>query len=78
MLSYSGDGGPALNAQMNGPQGVAADSAGDLFIADTTNNRIREVRAADHQIITVAGPGSPVYNGDNQAATSAELFNPPV
>ena len=40
---YSGDGGPATAAELDRPQGVAVDAAGDLFIADTDNNRIREV-----------------------------------
>jgi hypothetical protein len=56
----SGDGGPATSAQLNNPQGVAVDSAGNLFIADTGNDRIRKVSAASGIITTVvstqAGP----------------------
>ncbi len=53
---FSGDGGPATQAQLNGPQGLAIDAAGDLFIADTGNNRIREV-TPDGLIQTFAGTG---------------------
>src|SRR5215831_15372649 len=57
---FSGDGGPAASAQLNNPQGVAVDSAGNLYIADTGNNRIRKVSAASGIITTVvsnqAGP----------------------
>jgi sugar lactone lactonase YvrE len=51
-----GDGGPAVNAQLNAPEGVAADSAGDVFIADTGNQRIRRVSAGDGFISTVVAP----------------------
>ena len=40
---FSGDGGPALSAELNHPQGVAVDAAGDLLVADVSSNRIREV-----------------------------------
>ena len=43
---YSGDGGPATSAKLNGPHGVAVDGSGNIYIADTTNNVIREVFAA--------------------------------
>jgi autotransporter-associated beta strand protein len=74
---YSGDGGQAINAQLNSPQGVAVDTAGDLFIADSNNNVIREVNHATGVISTVAGDGNWNYSGDGGAATSAELFDPP-
>lgn len=54
---YSGDGGPAASALLNGPVGLAMDSAGNLYIADSGNNRIRMV-APDGTISTVAGTGS--------------------
>ena len=73
---YSGDGGPATAAELNGPDGVAVDSAGDLFIADTVNNVIREVVKATGDIITVAGNGTAGYSGDNGPATAAELDSP--
>ena len=73
---YSGDGGPATAAELNGPRGVAVDSAGDLFIADIGNNVIREVVKATGDIITVAGNGTAGYSGDNGPATAAELNAP--
>ena len=71
-----GDGGKATAAKIDFPGSVAVDSAGDLFIADTDNNRIREVNAATGVITTVAGNGTPGYSGDNGLATSAELDGP--
>jgi hypothetical protein len=70
---YSGDNGPAANAELNSPLGIAIDSAGDLFIADTGNNVVREVVHATGNIITVAGNGTAGYSGDNGPATDAEL-----
>ena len=55
---FSGDGGPATSAQLNDPQGVAVDGAGDLFIADTFNNAIREV-TPDGTITTVVNSAAP-------------------
>jgi trimeric autotransporter adhesin len=72
---YSGDGGPATRAQLNGPSGVALDRAGNLYIADTSNNRIRKVSLAGI-ITTVAGNGTPGYSGDGGPATSAQLSGP--
>jgi hypothetical protein len=70
---FGGDGGPATQAALNGPSGVAVDGAGDLFIADRGNNRVREVVAATGVITTVAGTGSPGYGGDGGPATQAAL-----
>ncbi len=58
---FSGDGGPATSAQLNDPQGVAVDSAGDLFIADTFNNAIREVTPAGiiTTVVNTAAPKAP-------------------
>ena len=72
---YSGDGGSATSAQLSGPYGVALDSSSNLFIADTSNNRIRKVNTLGI-ITTVAGTGSKGYNGDNISATSAGLNYP--
>ncbi len=72
---YSGDNGPAANAQISFPQAVAIDSSGNLYIADTGNNRIRRVSSTG-TITTVAGNGSQGYTGDNGAATAAELSGP--
>lgn len=72
---YSGDGGMATNASMGVIKGVAADSAGDLFIADSTPGTIRKVDA-NGVITTFAGSGSIGYSGDGGAATSAQLSVP--
>jgi uncharacterized protein (TIGR03437 family) len=74
-FGYSGDGGPAVKAQLNGPQGVAVDAAGNLYIADTENNLIREVTAGG-LIASVAGNGVAGYSGDGGQATSAQVGNP--
>jgi len=73
---YSGDGGPATSAELNGTGGMAVDGLGNLYIADINNNRIREVAAATGIITTVAGDGFGSYSGDGSAATSAELYLP--
>ena len=73
---FSGDGGPAGNAWLNRPEGIAVDAAGNLYIADTFNNRIRKV-ATDGTIATVAGSGSEIYSGDNTPATATGLGLPP-
>src|ERR1035437_8178345 len=70
-----GDGGPATAAQLNFPTGVAADAAGNLFIADTFNNRIRKV-SANGIITTVAGTGARGFGGDGGPATAAQLNYP--
>lgn len=72
---YRGDGGQATNAELDYPFDVAVDWLGDLFIADTVNNVIREV-FPDGTIATVAGNGSGGYSGDGGYATDAELFRP--
>ena len=79
---FSGDGGPATSAQLNDPQGVALDGAGDLFIADTFNNAVREVTPAG-VISTVvnsapAAGGTPPAGGEsNGAAPTASKLNTP-
>ncbi|MGD0778418.1 MAG: hypothetical protein ABSC05_37030, partial [Candidatus Solibacter sp.] len=70
-----GDGGPATAAQLNFPTGVAVDAAGNLFIADTFNNRIRKV-SANGTITTVAGTGARGFGGDGGPATAAQLNYP--
>ena len=71
---FSGDGGPATRAALNTPQGVAVDSAGNLYIADTDNNRIRKVSGGT--ITTVAGNGNQGFSGDGGPAASASLNYP--
>jgi sugar lactone lactonase YvrE len=72
---FSGDGGPATAAQLDTQDGVAVDSAGNLYIADSFNFRIRKVTAAG-VISTVAGNGTPGFSGDGGLATAAQLGNP--
>ena len=74
-FSYSGDGGAATNASLNGPQGVASDASGNICIADEYNNRIRRVDT-NGIITTVAGNGSGTYAGDGSTATNASLRQP--
>ena len=73
-LGYSGDGGQATSAQLNGPVGVAVDGQGNLYIADRGNNRIRKVSGGI--ITTVAGNGTMGYSGDGGQATSAQVNQP--
>lgn len=73
---YSGDNGPASAAMMDGPQNVATDAAGNIYIADEFNNVIRRVDYATHQITTIAGTGVAGFTGDNDQATAAQLNLP--
>jgi sugar lactone lactonase YvrE len=69
---YSGDGGPAAKAELNDPQGIAFDAAGNLYFADSHNHRLRRIDT--HGIITtVAGTGREGDNGDGGPAVNAEL-----
>ncbi|MEU6811672.1 RICIN domain-containing protein [Streptomyces sp. NPDC046831] len=72
---FRGDGGPAVSAQLNGLHGVVVDGAGNLYIADLGNHRIRKV-TADGNISTVAGTGVAGFSGDDGPAVSAKLNNP--
>ncbi len=72
---FAGDGGPAKAAQLCFPRSVAVDAAGNLFIADTLNNRIRKVSIAG-VISTVAGNGLAGFSGDGGPATNARLAFP--
>jgi uncharacterized protein (TIGR03437 family) len=72
---YSGDGGPAASAALNAPQGVAVDSLGNVYIADTGNNVVRMVSAAG-TIATIAGGGSEGESGYSGPATGAWLQSP--
>ncbi|MGE7271105.1 fibronectin type III domain-containing protein [Brevibacillus panacihumi] len=72
---YSGDGGPATSAQLNYPNGVTVDSNGNLYIADSSNHRIRKVDTSG-TISTVAGNGNLGYSGDGGPATWYTLNGP--
>lgn len=74
-VGFGGDGGPATAAQLNSPYGLAMDAAGNLYIADTGNNRIRKVTASG-TISTVAGTGIGDFAGDGGVATAAKLNFP--
>ena len=74
-ISYQGDGGAATNASLDGPTSVAFDPAGNLYIADYNNNRIRQVNP-NGLITTVAGNGNHGWSGDGGAATNASLYYP--
>ena len=73
-LGFSGDNGPATSAEMNDPFGVAVDLAGNIYIADTYNYRIRKV--SQGVITTAAGNGTYNFSGDNLPAVSAQLLTP--
>ena len=72
---FSGDGGPATVAQLSSPRGVAVDAAGNLYIADRGNGRVRRVDRFG-TITTVAGTGEYGYSGDGGPATAARLRSP--
>src|SRR5437870_9584387 len=72
---FAGDGGPISAAQFMNPLGIAADASGNLYIADTGNNRIRQV-GADGTVATIAGNGTYGFSGDGSKATDAELAQP--
>jgi hypothetical protein len=75
---YNADGIPAIAATVNGPYGVALDSSGNLFVADTFNSRIRKIDMSGVTpiISTVAGNGTAGFSGNGGPATSAELEYP--
>jgi uncharacterized protein (TIGR03437 family) len=72
---YSGDGGWALATDLNHPLGIALDPAGNLFIADSDNHRIRMV-TPDGILTTIAGDGNPGFAGDGGAALTAQMYAP--
>ncbi|HLF41335.1 MAG TPA: phytase [Acidimicrobiia bacterium] len=71
----AGDGGPATSGQLSAPRTTATDSAGNTFVTDTENHRIRRISAAGI-ITTIAGTGTAGYGGDGGPATAAQLNNP--
>src|SRR5437773_5505824 len=73
---YSGDGGPAMRASLNEPYGIAIDRAGNIFVADRLNRRVRRIDAANGTITTLAGTGEAAYSGDGGLAARAGLAEP--
>src|SRR5437762_5370839 len=73
---YSGDGGPATAAALNEPYGIVLDRAGNIFIADRLNRRVRRIDAASGTIRTLAGTGEAAYGGDGGPAARAGLAEP--
>lgn len=73
---FGGDGGAATSANLNNPSGVAIDAAGNIYISDRDNHRIRKVTAATGIISTIAGTGTAGFSGDGGAATSAQIARP--
>ena len=74
-VAFSGDGGPAVGAGLNKPQGIAIDNAGNVFVSDTLNHRVRKI-TPDGTITTVAGNGNGTEAGDGGPATLASLYYP--
>jgi sugar lactone lactonase YvrE len=72
----TGDGGSALAAELNAPESSIVDPSGNIFIADQSNNKIREVLASSGEIVTVAGTGVSGYSADGVAALTSELKGP--
>src|SRR5437868_13033735 len=77
-VGFSGDGGKATAAQLNNPATVATDSAGNLFIADALNYRVRKIDVVSGIITTVAGNGKRTYAGDGSLATETGFSGPGV
>jgi sugar lactone lactonase YvrE len=75
-IAYNGDGEAATAANLGGPAAVAVDVAGNLYIADSGNNRIRKVGVATQIISTVAGTGDEQFSGDGGPATTATMYGP--
>ena len=74
-FGFSGDGGPAVEAEIRSPRGVAVDSAGNLYIADAGNRRIRKIDSTG-TITTIAGTGEFGFSGDGGPAAAARLDFP--
>src|SRR6266496_4284541 len=73
---YSGDGGPALQAELNEPYEVRFDKAGDMFFVEMRNHIVRRVDGRTKFISTVAGSGKEGFSGDGGPATKADLRQP--
>ena len=72
---FSGDGGPAIEAELGAPAAIAMDADGNVYIAEFFNHRIRKI-TTDGIITTIAGTGTPGYNGDGQPAIESQIGEP--
>jgi len=72
---FSGDGGPAISAELQNVSGVAFDAAGNIYLADRSNARIRKI-ALDGTISTIAGTGVAGFSGDGGPAVNAQVYSP--
>jgi sugar lactone lactonase YvrE len=70
---FAGDGGPALNAQFNGPHNLAIAPTGDVYLSDSWNYRVRKIDAKTQAVTTIAGTGKKAYSGEGGPATAAEF-----
>jgi sugar lactone lactonase YvrE len=73
---FAGDGGSAALASLNGPRALEVSPGGDLYIADTGNERIRRIEIASAAITTVAGTGEPGFQGDGGPSSQAKVHAP--
>lgn len=73
---FNGDGGTATNTSLNNPTGMILDAAGNIFIADRNNHRIRKVDAATNLVSTIAGNGAPGFAGDSGQGKAAQINTP--
>jgi DNA-binding beta-propeller fold protein YncE len=73
---FAGDGGPATRAQMNEPYGIVIDRAGNIYLADRLNRRVRRIDGASSVITTLAGDGSGKFSGDGGPSAQAGLAEP--
>ena len=73
---FSGDGGQGLRAALNLPRGLTLDAAGNLFLVDARNQRLRRIDAVTGQIATIAGDGTQAFAGDAGPAVAASLDSP--
>lgn len=74
--AFSGDGGPAISARLNEPEGLAVDAAGNLYVADKGNRRVRRISSDGSTITTVAGSGLQGQDGDDGPALQASFREP--